>query len=309
MIFKVLPFLLFCYHCSFICGKIVRRSTINDDLETSKVFKTFCVESVNKTREYSMGTSQDRSSFQRLEITDNIDAVFIGVFDGMYGDFISDWLASVMGVALRVKLYERLLTPLLEISTSLKENLALIPQIVDVIKETVLYMDKMLCDQYENAYIEGSTASFVLILVDYAFIVNIGDSKTIMLENGQFKITSHRHLSNRPSEIKKANRETSKEQSAQPSKSYEYRMMVKLPYSRAFGHCRSKISRDFAVWKGIGPYNGVDGVLRAVPDVIPFHLHLNTTEYEFLSATSGIFNKLDASEIAYYIQMMQNNNF
>ena len=111
---------------------------------------------------------------------------------------------------------------------------------------------------------------------DVAFVVNIGDSKTVVLENNRLLLSTIDHHA--VSEPEKEHIE-----SAGGIVEFGY-MQGELEISRAFGDCQFKSVAGSQV------YDGVNGIMRVVPDI---HIVVMqpSADYVFYSATDGIFSE------------------
>ena len=110
-----------------------------------------------------------------------------GIFDGHGGEMVAQWLED--------HLAERVASVFEQINPqSENEAKQLLLQItLDTDKYLCTQFSKQLADQYRNegefdkeyAYIDGSTASFVVQWLDRAYVVQVGDSTTIVYQDNE----------------------------------------------------------------------------------------------------------------------------
>ena len=296
----------------------------NGNLVESQVFSTYCSHSINGTGDWGYRRyTLDRFIHEYIDLSETLTAAVIGVVDGMHGSYIADTLSKVMGTALQVKFNQRLKEPLSNISVSVKENPPLISQISRVINETMLYLDKMICEQYEPAQLEGASISMTLIIADFAFIVNLGDSRTMLLADSKLKYVTEKHIRQplKPSHIKHL-RQSDEDDNGEPS-SHRHRrnplqeetmlLLNSLPVSHSFGHCKYK--RTSGPWYSMltsstERYDGVNGAVKSTPEITVRRLYLHRgVTYELFSGTRGLFDVMEVKEIAYYLNMMYVDQF
>lgn len=80
-----------------------------------------------------------------------------------------------------------------------------VSDLVNTIKETVIYMDKWIDANLENVAATGSTC--VASIIDTSnrkmFICNLGDSRAVLIEDGVFKFATDDHKPNFTPELKR----------------------------------------------------------------------------------------------------------
>ena len=220
-----------------------------------------------------------------------------GIFDGHGGEMVAQWLED--------HLAERVASVFEQINPqSENEAKQLLLQItLDTDKYLCTQFSKQLADQYRNegefdkeyAYIDGSTASFVVQWLDRAYVVQVGDSTTIVYQDNEAVFETKEHKPTDPEE-------TAHIESAGGVVRMGRLNMFGL--SRAFGNCEQKRKRsqfDALVFDGqnelYGPqYSGTDGMMRVLPDINVITIDPGHN-YLFLSMSDGVFEHRSSEKL------------
>ena len=227
------------------------------------------------------------------------ESVIFGVLDGHGTHEISDWLAQSLPVKLRNDIRKKINTvPALKrdlYSLSSKNNGLSLESVViikRIIRDAVLEVDRVIC-QISKAPIGGSTASFTVILRNYAFVVNIGDSRTLVMQNDELLFATKDHD---PADPKEQRHIHTSGGEVVPDEMGTARVNGIWALSRAFGDCLWKVGG----WREYGDYNdrcanydGVNGVMRVLPDIKVIYLDRMHSNYTFMSATDGLYDVYD----------------
>jgi serine/threonine protein phosphatase PrpC len=204
-----------------------------------------------------------------------------GVFDGHGGSDTAQYLHDEFAN----RVYDA-------ISSSLPETVA---ETADLLHRVVLETDSHICTDLTRAkaqsidakhadeiialipgLIGGSTVSIVVQWRDTAYVINIGDSITMVFEDAENIFTTREHKPSDPEEARHIS-------SVGGTRVGDYVVIEDggLGMSRAIGDCGGKITHGS--W-----YSPDKGAVRATPDIIPIAMR-DVFEYHFISMTDGIF--------------------
>ena len=232
--------------------------------------------------------NEDRILNYRIALKNGLHAHLHGVFDGHGGSEVSNMMSLQLPLLLTDKLNQIIVLNRIDaFSRRLSESTT--AEMRDAIAETLLDIDSFLCSESTAFLMIGSTASFVLRIKDIAFVVNIGDSRTLVYQNDDliyrtalhvpWKVDEFAHIYNAGGTI--SHREKT------------IRLNGMLAMSRAIGDCLLKVRLENNTDLTTAPvYDGSHGILRALPDITPFRMNLVENRYSFLSATDGLFDTI-----------------
>ena len=160
----------------------------------------------------------------------------------------------------------------------------------ELIRKVIQELDEEIC-QLPGGYGTGSTVSFVLKIQNTAFVINIGDSRTIILEDETTMFTTNEHKPINEHERKHIER-------AGGFLGAYNRLNNVLDVSRAFGNCMFKASRQNALQMTdkCELYDAHNGMLRLTPDINVVHLNFAEHGYAFICATDGLLFQKAATD-------------
>ena len=311
ILIRLLSFLLYLSHLVVADGTIKRRVVVKShplavhadhqarSSSVKQVQLYHCTDTI-RNLDYNLKPNEDRTIYEKRALKANLNMHLFGTFDGHGGFSASQFVSRHLGFALQHKLNETVANYGVDRLLWLIDKFEVLPDdIVPLIKrtlnETVEEIDSVLCEQFcmRNT---GSTGSFTLRIRDVAFVVNIGDSRTLVLENGKLLFRTRDHLPIDPTELMHINNAGGKV----VFRSNVYRLNGVLAMSRAFGDCMCKVRgwETFLETSTCDNYDGTNGIMRVTPDITSIRLHLANSTYSFFSATDGLFDVYDDAEVA-----------
>ena len=236
---------------------------------------------------------EDRMTFKQFNIHGQPLAVH-GVFDGHGGADVAQWLED--------HLADRIAYAFDEVKPETPEETS------KTITGVVYNADKHLCSEYameqaekirqhdpaftnKYSFISGSTASFVVQWLNKAYIVQIGDSATMVYVNEKPTFKTKDHKPNVPDE--KSHIES---RGGQVRRGRFGSMMSQISISRTFGNCELKRTQDQSHELLFGgrndlfaeEYSGTDGMMRVQPDIDVISIEQGQ-QYTFLTMSDGVF--------------------
>ena len=243
-----------------------------------------CTHSIDNLRSKA---NEDRYISQKMGLSDGrYEAYLHGVFDGHGGAEVSDYLQQNLPKEL-YKFFRR--------HRGLHEQ-----DVVQLLMAVVYNMDRKLCTNWDSEIYEsaGSTGAFVLRIRDVAYVVNVGDSRTLVLEDGKLIFNTTDHKPSDAVELDHVNR-------AGGIVTYfgTARVNMVLAMSRAFGDCYLKRKGGDSRYEEFHPekYSGSGGMVRVTPDITTIRL-ASTKKYTFLSATDGLFDVISNKHIEQFLR-------
>jgi len=208
------------------------------------------------------------------EVINHINGIYIiGLFDGHGGDEISKTLPNI-------------LNGILNIVESYKLKIINREKLKKNIQKEFINIDKLILKK--EFVRQGSTSLLLYILDKEVISINLGDSKTIFLNNTfQLEFENIQHRPNLLSEIDRIiyNKYTVTKYAD------IYRLNNELSLSRSFGDFKYKFIN--------GVYNGIDSAVSVIPDIE--FINTSDTKYIIL-ATDGLWDYIDNDIIIKYIQ-------
>lgn len=210
----------------------------------------------------------------------------LGIFDGHGGDEISNYIAENF-----LRIFESM-----EFWQIYKRNLLNISNdyIVDIdnemkklLEELCLEIDKQIFKNCKNVYRCGSTGTIVLISPDRYYCVNVGDSRTILCNNGNAIPLSFDHKPNNKEEKKRI----------VDAKAYilNNRVNGELALSRAFG--------DFIYKNGFEDMKNT--AVTAFPDVTI--TERNSKDEYLILACDGLWDVMSTENLVDRIKQINEN--
>ncbi len=200
--------------------------------------------------------------------------IMFGVFDGHGGKKTSKNLKENLAPKL-FKALEKL---------KIDDSGEWLYKINNIIKDTFLEYDENLCSKIKKS---GSTAIISLIINNKIFLINLGDSRGLIIKNGKVieEMKTHDHKPNDPKEKKRI-------EDAGGTVKYDgycWRVDDVLAISRAFGDRRLKLDKN-------KKYNKVNPHVSPIPEIYgPIDLTKNKNdEYFIILACDGVWDVIDS---------------
>jgi serine/threonine protein phosphatase PrpC len=220
-----------------------------------------CITSVVGRRPYQ----EDRYCIVRYN-----DILLYGVFDGHGGYKVAENLTRLLPIYIFKELDGI--------------NLSNESRVAAAINKAYLKLDRYF---FDNEYAEGSTAVISLVINSKIYLINLGDSRCLIVQNGKVLRATQDHKPNSFGEISRI-----KSTGSFVSNGIIPRVGGLLAVSRSFGDMELKTRSGQKV------YLGENAPVSPLPSVTKFNIPSNTQDIYIVMATDGLWDVLSNQEVA-----------
>ncbi|MCP3659478.1 MAG: protein serine/threonine phosphatase 2C family protein [Bacteroidetes bacterium] len=233
-------------------------------------FKNYTFKFGYESRKHSRSSMEDNEVYS---MSTNKNKIIFGVFDGHGGEETSEYVSK--------KLHKDLFDNLKEIDNIDSEQTN--QKIKEIIKTTFLEFDEKMCKD-PSIQQSGSTSIITLIINNKLYLINLGDSRGLIVKNNEVIQETKDHKPDDPDEearITKANGTVSIDKYGTP------RVDSDLAVSRAFGDkylkkYENKNDKNDYFW--VSPIPKIYG---------PFDLPKKNDEFYIILACDGVWDAID----------------
>ena len=207
------------------------------------------------------------------------DIILYGVFDGHGGHRVAESLTRLLPIYIFKELHE--------------VNLSNQNRVNSAINKAFLKLDKYF---FDNEYTEGSTAVVAMVINSKIYIINLGDSRCLLVKNGKVLQATQDHKPNSFAELIRV-----KSTGSFVSNVGTPRLGGMLTVSRSVGDMELK-TRD-----GQKVYLGENAPVSPLPSVSKYNVTTNGGQVYLVMATDGLWDVLSNQEIASLLATNQGN--